>query len=328
MNPKFNSEITVLIPVYNSRQFVARTLDSVLKQTLKNFKVIIIDDCSSDDTYDYVCNYVKSDQRVIVRRNERNLGLGLTRKKLVQLVTTDFFIFIDDDDFLYPSALEKMLNKMKSGPDFDFVVSKSKFGFKLKNFFLSLPFMQQKYRPVSHPLKWYCDNWVYWWGTLFKTEFVKMQGDGVWWKDNRYEDVIPLCKLFINAKKIGFWNGYAIQYLRRKSSITSTNSASNVIANLRAIINIYAELFKLQKNKVNDLRWRQQMIDSKYSDLVLIFCLHYLIIRKIKQTAFFDKQLQQVKHLKNEYNATFITKKKWLSCLAKMIYHHVFKQLR
>lgn len=52
------------------------------------------------------------------------------------------------------------------------------------------------------------------------------------------------------------------------------------------------------------------MIDSKYSDLVLIFCLHYFIVRKIKQTAFFDKQLQQVKHLKNEYNATFITKKK------------------
>lgn len=328
MNCSINPKITVLIPTHNSKKIVLRTIDSVLKQTFKNIKVIIIDDCSSDGTYEHICKHVQNNSRVQVYRNEQNLGIGLIRKKLFDLVTTDFFFFMDDDDFLYPSALAKMLNEFIKDPDFDFVVSKSKFAIKFWNTYWTLPFMQQKYQTPNHPLEWYCNNWVYFWGVLFKTKFVKTQGDSLWFQGSRYEDSVPLCKLFSAARKIGFWNGYAVQYLRRKNSITSTNSVDNVVANFRALIDVYSELFAFQATKVVDIKWRQAMINGKYNDLVSTFCVHYSLFKKWNKMAFFYQKLEEVNQLRIKYNAKFLTKDKWLSKAFKIFYWHLFKRLQ
>ncbi len=90
-------KISVIITTYNRREFLEKAIDSVFNQTYQNVEIIIIDDCSKDDTADF-CKKLK-DQRIKFYRNEHNQGCGANRKKaLEKYATGKYVIFLDDDD--------------------------------------------------------------------------------------------------------------------------------------------------------------------------------------------------------------------------------------
>jgi len=117
INEKVNSLVSVLMPVYNAEQFVAQAIESVLNQTHQNFELICVDDGSQDKSYSILESYAKKDTRIKVFQNEKNTGIGYTRRKLVGLSKGTYIAILDADDIMMPQRLEKQFTFLEKNPD-------------------------------------------------------------------------------------------------------------------------------------------------------------------------------------------------------------------
>ena len=114
-------DLSVVIPVYNASKYLDRCIDSVLKQSYDNFELLLIDDCSKDDSY-FICKkYAEQDKRVKVYQNSHNSGVSATRNSGIQKATGEYICFIDSDDYILPDMFSTMINELKS-KDYDFCV--------------------------------------------------------------------------------------------------------------------------------------------------------------------------------------------------------------
>lgn len=104
-------KISVLIPLYNRKHYVADTVDSVLRQTFQDFEIIIRDDCSTDGSYDFVAEKYSeqiSSGRVKLLRNKMNLGEGGTVNNLFRDAIGKYLTILHSDDMYFPHALETL----------------------------------------------------------------------------------------------------------------------------------------------------------------------------------------------------------------------------
>ncbi|RRQ47181.1 glycosyltransferase family 2 protein [Chryseobacterium sp. SC28] len=97
---------SLLIAHYNNYDFFLDCYQSILNQTYDNFEVVIVDDCSTDGSFEKVSDLVKNDSRFRVFRNEKNEGVGFTKGKLIELAKGEICGFVDPDDVLTPDAIE------------------------------------------------------------------------------------------------------------------------------------------------------------------------------------------------------------------------------
>lgn len=116
-------KISVIIPVYNSRNFIRQCLDSVMCQTFSEFEVICIDDGSSDGSYSILSEYSLQHRNITVVR-QQNMGQGPARNKGVTLAMGKYIKFVDADDYLHPDAL-RILYETAERTKADIVVSKA-----------------------------------------------------------------------------------------------------------------------------------------------------------------------------------------------------------
>lgn len=102
--------VSIVLPTYNGSKYLAESIDSVLAQTYQNWELIIVDDCSEDDTLEIAWSYVKKDDRIRVIHNEINqkisssLNIGFSEAK------GEYLTWISDDNRYLPEAIEKMLD--------------------------------------------------------------------------------------------------------------------------------------------------------------------------------------------------------------------------
>jgi len=114
--------ISILVPVFNVEKYIAQTLDSVLNQTYKNFKLIILDDCSTDSSYDICVSYKQKFEKAKIEykilKNTSNQGVGYCVDKLLKHVDTSYFLQLDSDDFLISNSIERYVDIIsKEKPD-------------------------------------------------------------------------------------------------------------------------------------------------------------------------------------------------------------------
>jgi glycosyltransferase involved in cell wall biosynthesis len=110
-------EVSVLITVFNREHFLAETLKSVLDSSFQDFEVLIVDDCSTDRSWEVSESFVAADSRVRAIRNEQNLGDYGNRAKAASLATGKYLKYVDSDDLIYPHTLQVMVDAMRQHPD-------------------------------------------------------------------------------------------------------------------------------------------------------------------------------------------------------------------
>ena len=110
MNPK----VSIIIPAYNSEKYLQDCLDSVRQQSHKNLEIIIINDGSTDQTQTVIDRNAREDARIKIVR-QINAGVGAARNAGLDLATGDFISFIDSDDTVDLSFVEKLLSAFKPG---------------------------------------------------------------------------------------------------------------------------------------------------------------------------------------------------------------------
>lgn len=112
--------ISVIIPVYNKSEKIRRCLDSVLNQTYGNLEVIVVDDCSTDDSFEICKEYQNMDSRIRLFRNERNMGVSEARNYGLSVMTGNYVGFVDADDYIDSKMYEELMLNIKNY-DMDFV---------------------------------------------------------------------------------------------------------------------------------------------------------------------------------------------------------------
>ncbi len=109
--------VSVLMTAYNREQYIAAAIESVLHSTYTNFELIIVDDCSADNTVATARNYAEKDQRIKVSVNKKNLGDYPNRNHAASLAVGKYIKYLDSDDIMYPHCLEAMVNCMERFPE-------------------------------------------------------------------------------------------------------------------------------------------------------------------------------------------------------------------
>ena len=111
------SKLTVGMPLYNNANTLSRSIESVLNQTFQDFEFYIIDNCSTDDSYEIAKKFEKQDSRIKVYRNKCNLGAFDNFFKLHKMPKSEYFCQKSSDDFLLPSYFEKLLGLLEENKD-------------------------------------------------------------------------------------------------------------------------------------------------------------------------------------------------------------------
>jgi glycosyltransferase involved in cell wall biosynthesis len=114
---------SVLIANYNNGYFLKEALESIYKQTYTNWEIIIVDDCSSDDSLN-IYDQIKEDSRISIFFNNENRGAGFTKRRCVDEAKGEICGFLDPDDALLPDAIMDMVNLHIEMPDYSMIHSK------------------------------------------------------------------------------------------------------------------------------------------------------------------------------------------------------------
>jgi glycosyltransferase involved in cell wall biosynthesis len=104
--------VSVCIPSFNSEEFIATTLESLLSQTLTDFEVVISDDKSTDGTISVINRF--KDPRIRLIENEQNLGLGQNWNKVLSSARGEYVKLLGDDDVLYPECLGRQIAALEN----------------------------------------------------------------------------------------------------------------------------------------------------------------------------------------------------------------------
>lgn len=104
--------ISVIMPAYNAEKTLAQAVQSVISQTYCNWELLIIDDCSKDNTYALMQKLQRNSPKIKILKNDQNFGVSESRNKGVQVASGSWIAFLDSDDIWAPNKLEKQVKQL------------------------------------------------------------------------------------------------------------------------------------------------------------------------------------------------------------------------
>lgn len=198
-----NTAVSVIIPVYNVEKYLRLCLDSVINQTFKNIEIIIVNDCSPDNSAAIIEEYRKKDDRFVLISLEKNLGLGEARNEGIKIAKGKYIVFIDSDDWVKENYIEILYKNIEQhGCDFvsaNFYAYDDKikklYGIKPEADFcnVTVDSLEQKQRFLSLELIHYVWKYIYRRDFLFENDICFTR--------RTMEDVLFTYKAVIDSKK-------------------------------------------------------------------------------------------------------------------------------
>lgn len=262
------SKISVIMAVYNTKPYLKEAIESVLNQTFWEFEFIIVDDYSTDGSYEYLQKIQKTDDRIKLYRNEKNMWISFTRNKLISLTNTNYIATQDSDDISELDRLELSYNFLENNPDYgvvswnNIIINEDSKVIWYREYWDDIENIILKKSPISQP------------SSFFKKDlFIEL-----WWYDKSldfWEDYDLWLKMYINWNKIKNLSNNLIKY-RIRSGQTKSTKLKQTIKNT---INIQKKAIKL---------W----LKPSFSDLIYIFLEHFLLILPSNIILFLFKKLE------------------------------------
>jgi len=302
-----NIKVSIIIPVYNVEKYLRKCLDSVINQTLKEIEIIIVNDCSPDNSEDIILEY--KDSRIVYIKNKNNLGSGGSRNIGLSLAKGKYLSFIDPDDLLNELMYEKMF-KLGIDNDLDLIECKivkinemqffNKIDYKITNKFKIFQGEKLNYK-IEHGFTHSI------WSKLYKTDILK-DNTLLFPNNNITDDATFNYKFFTKVKKIAYLYDDLYYYLQRDGGLTKKKLQQDSI---NAVINNLKEIKEfLDKNNVN--------IEDNYRELIAKFYLSlfdrvlnynddpYNGIEKIKDNFISIISYDELKYNLNKYYPFYI----------------------
>ncbi len=216
-----NPKVSVIIPVYNVEQYLRQCLDSVINQTFKDIEIIIVNDCSPDNSLEIIKEYQQKDERIVIVDLKKNVGLGLARNEGMKAAKCKYITFVDSDDWIANDYAEVLYNTIEKynydviSPDFyeyDNVtqkISKSNHPKKFYNIGISTTDIKQKLL---------CKEHIHYARKIYRLQFLRE--NNIIFKINKLEDTLFTWECILKTNKFMFIDNKIYYYrVNRKGSI-------------------------------------------------------------------------------------------------------------
>lgn len=115
--------VSILMTAYNRQQFIGEAIESVLASSYQNWELIIVDDCSKDNTFLIAHSFADKDTRIKVYTNKHNLGDYPNRNKAASYAKGQYLKYLDSDDVIFPDAIKNMVAYMEQFPAAEWGIS-------------------------------------------------------------------------------------------------------------------------------------------------------------------------------------------------------------
>ena len=254
---------SIIISAYNIEAYIERAIKSVLEQTFKNFELIIVNDCSKDQTLEKIKKF--TDERITVINNEKNVGLGAVRNIGIAKAKGEYIVHLDGDDALYENTTLEKINTLigKDTPDIIYLGFKDVGGFN--KIHLSTAENSTKEARLTCDINFSVPS------KCWRREFLLK--NNIKFKENiYYEDMVYSTTATILAKTYKYGEFPIFKYYRnRKGSIMSTPSirrCSDMYRMLAYLMDLYditpdeykPYLLSFIENETNSLPLRVEAI--------------------------------------------------------------------
>jgi len=248
-------KISIIVPVYNSETYLKSCLDSIVNQTLKDIEIIILNDGSIDNSEAIIKKYQQKDKRIKYYYN-KNIGVGLTRNKGILKAKGEYIAFVDSDDYIVPTMMEKMYNKALD-EKLDVVCAKvyvkEKEKIHIRQKHIKGQTIDINEKGIEYFLLKYFFTKVYRnsvWDKIYKRTFIIQ--NQIFCGDTSVfaEDLYFQFKLILQKPIIGFLNEPLYYYVQRVSSIMNSEKKSRLIKHLKMVSHFY-QLNKMQSSEIS-----------------------------------------------------------------------------
>ena len=229
--------VSVIMPVYNTADYVWEAIESILNQTFKEFEFIIVDDWSTDWSYEICQEYAKKDKRIRLYRNDKNQWISYTRNRLLSLATTDYIASQDSDDVSMPNRLKFSYEFLEKHSEYWVVwwdteiIDENWDKIWYRKYSDNIRFVILKKSPVANP------------ATMYRKSFF----DKVWWYTNDknldwWEDYDLWLKFYLNWCQIKSINKTFLKY-RIRTGQTKSDRLKRTLKNTIKLQEKYIKLW-------------------------------------------------------------------------------------
>jgi len=305
--------VSIIIPVYNTEQYLRECLDSVLKQTFKDFECICINDCSTDNSYSILEEYAKKDDRFVLINLAENKGQGNARNQGIKIAKGKYITFIDSDDWIKENHIETLYDCIIKYESNIVIDSFDNIGRYVPNRFCNkiITNCEDKknlilYEPII--------------SINFIVEKKFIDDKEISFSNSKTnEDFLFLFKIFANESKIVYINNKS--YFYRTDNPGSTTKSVVLFKKTD-----YMELFKFFADIINIFKQAQTFdiyVKEIYCYLFLLFCKE-LPQKKLSQEEYFIV----IKYFKDNFyqdNFNFLRTKKIRNKIRLSIFYFCLK---
>jgi len=243
--------VSIIIPVYNVEKYLGNCLESLTQQTLNNIEIILINDCSTDNSEAIILTYKEKDSRIVYLKQETNQGQGYARNYGIKEAKGEYILFVDSDDYIKTNATESLYSKAK---ELNLDVLEA-------DFYRVFPdkTLEQKNAPLEKVLSGedYFETIPYTvgviWNKLWRTQFLR--DHNLYFVKEIFEDVIYLSEAMKYAKRV-YRLDYAFYYyiIRDNSTMTSEVSKKHLICQMKLIERLETSHHEAQGRSGNNQR--------------------------------------------------------------------------
>lgn len=268
-----NIKVSIVVPIYNIEKYLDRCIISLINQTLKEIEIILVDDCSKDNSYEICKKYTEIDNRIILLKNEINLGVGNTRNKGIDIAKGEYISFVDADDWVSLDFYEKLYYSAKYR-DYDIakgVRVEINNGEEVKILDLNNTIIEGIKKNIPLYILFNYEHW----SAIYKREFLNRNNLRYPQLSNG-QDMLFLFYVCINTNKIVINNNVFYYYFLRNNSTTTKSDK---------LYNYYENILYIDKKKieyVNNIEISKKNYDIFYINTVNHLIKNYEDIKKQK----------------------------------------------
>lgn len=261
------SLISIIVPVYNVENYLAKCLDSLVNQTYQNIEILVVNDGSKDSSEKIMQNYAQRFPDKIKAFNKENGGLSDARNFGIDRATGDYFGFVDSDDYVTETMFEEMLNlALKHEAEMVICnIQKVDEHGNVTQKLTQIPNMPEKIDLESN-FSVFSDLSYFACNKLFKKELF---AEKRFKKGVHFEDIQLIPQLLLECETLAQTQNFHYQYLERTDSISKTHTEKGLDI-LKAVKDVEVFFKKTQySNKIKELK-NFQILEGVYSFLAYL----------------------------------------------------------
>ncbi|HEM5988903.1 TPA: glycosyltransferase family 2 protein [Streptococcus suis] len=266
-------KVSVIVPVYNAGPYLKQCIDSILNQTYHNIELILVNDGSTDGSATICESYRKVDQRVrLINKKLGGGGVGAARNSALPLITGEFVLFVDNDDWLEPNHIEVLYKALKETDSDISIVNFTQFMEERSSYAFHVT-EKDYFQEVFTPQEWFSReyNGRFAFSQCFTVPWCKLYKASIFEnisypEDEKVEDDYTTWKLYLMADRIVFTNLALYYHRKRETSVTKTVDSTYVfpLKSIEERVTILSLIGFDISEELRAYRWRLNLHRESY----------------------------------------------------------------